>query len=63
MDFYPFRPPLVGFVGSLLLSNTKLFAPVDAAPAVRPPRIQTLDGLHGFLALGVVFLHGAAYHR
>jgi peptidoglycan/LPS O-acetylase OafA/YrhL len=63
MNFYPSSAPLVGFVALLLLVNTKLFASADVPPSQHPARLQTIDGLRGFLALSVVFYHGAIYHR
>ena len=63
MNFYPAWPPLVTFVGMFWLADISLFASADAPPAPRPTRLQTIDGLRGFLALSVVLFHGALYHR
>ncbi len=63
MDFYPAWPAFLTFVGLFVLADTRLFASADAPPAPRPARLQTIDGLRGFLALSVVLFHGAVYHR
>ena len=63
MSFYPAWPPVVAFLGLFWLADTRLFASADAPPAPRPARLQTIDGLRGFLALSVVLFHGAVYHR
>ncbi len=63
VGYYPLWPPVLGFAALLLLANTRLFASADAPPSLRPARLQTIDGLRGFLALSVVFFHGAVYHR
>ena len=62
MDFYPLWPPLAGFIGLLLLAGRPWFASADAPPSLRASRVATIDGLRGFLALSVVFYHGAIYH-
>ncbi len=46
-----------------MLTNTKLFSLADAPKTLHPTRIQNIDGLRGFLALSVVFFHGAIYHK
>lgn len=63
MDFYPGWPVPAMFIGLFWLAGTPLFASADAPPAARPGRLQTIDGLRGFLALSVVLFHGAVYHR
>ncbi len=63
MNFYPVWPPLITFIGLFWLADTRLFASADAPPAPRLARLQTIDGLRGFLALSVVLFHGAVYHR
>lgn len=47
----------------LAISATPLFRAADVPPNPRGARISTLDGLRGFLALGVFFDHGAVYHE
>ena len=62
MDFYPVWPPFAGFAILVLLAGLRPFASADMPPAPRAVRQQTIDGLRGFLALGVLFHHGAIYH-
>jgi peptidoglycan/LPS O-acetylase OafA/YrhL len=63
MGFYSFWPYLVGMAAILILASTPLLRWADAPPKSAPSRIHTLDGLRGFLALGVVFHHAAIYHQ
>lgn len=63
MNFYAVWPPLLGFVGLFFFANTPLFKAADAPPSPRKSRVAPIDGLRGFLALSVVFFHGAIYHR
>ncbi len=53
------------FGGSILIFffvGTPLFRYADAPPTRVPGRFETIDGLRGFLALGVFFHHAATYH-
>src|SRR5438045_5961231 len=43
------------------LAATPLFRSADAPPSDKGFRVTTIDGLRGFLALSVVFHHGAVY--
>ena len=47
----------------LLVAATPAFRLADAPPSDGHQRLRSLDGLRGFLALAVVFHHGAIYHR
>jgi peptidoglycan/LPS O-acetylase OafA/YrhL len=42
---------------------TPLFRAADTPPSPQPNRVVVIDGLRGFLALGVVFHHVAVYHE
>jgi peptidoglycan/LPS O-acetylase OafA/YrhL len=44
------------------LASTPLMRWADTPPSPTPERITALDGLRGFLALGVFFHHAAVYH-
>ncbi|MBV9653028.1 MAG: acyltransferase [Acetobacteraceae bacterium] len=56
--------PLFVCVGILLvLARSPLLAGADPPPSDRTPRVATLDGLRGFLALAVVFHHVGIYHN
>ena len=56
--------PCLAIVALLLcLVGTPLFRAADTAPGRATGRLATLDGLRGFLALGVVFHHVAIFHR
>ena len=65
MDFYPVWPVVAGLAVLLLLAGLPWFATADKPPGRSPAsaRVRTIDGLRGFLALGVMFHHGAIYHR
>lgn len=60
MDYLSIWPFFAGLAILLVLVGTPLFAALDA-PA-EAERVTTLDGLRGYLALAVVFHHGAIYH-
>jgi len=63
MGFYSVWPYFAGMVVILLLASTPLLTWADTPPKTVPGRIRTIDGLRGFLALGVVFHHAAIYHQ
>jgi peptidoglycan/LPS O-acetylase OafA/YrhL len=51
-------------IGLLLaVAATPLYRAADSPPIPTSSRIETLDGLRGFLALGVFFHHAAIYHQ
>lgn len=60
MDYLSIWPFFVGLAILLVIVGTPLFAALDT-PA-EAERVTTLDGLRGYLALAVVFHHGAIYH-
>jgi peptidoglycan/LPS O-acetylase OafA/YrhL len=62
MDYYSIWPVLVCLAVLLAAASLLPFVSVDV-PAGRRERISVLDGLRGFLALGVFFHHAAIYHR
>jgi peptidoglycan/LPS O-acetylase OafA/YrhL len=45
------------------LAELPLFRAADSPPGAAGKRVSALDGLRGFLALGVFFHHAAIYHR
>ena len=47
----------------LIICGSPLFKAADVPPNPGRARISTLDGLRGFLALGVFFHHAAIYHE
>jgi peptidoglycan/LPS O-acetylase OafA/YrhL len=63
MGFYSIWPYFAGMAIILLFANTPLLRWADTPPKTIPARVQTIDGLRGFLALGVVFHHAAIYHH
>jgi peptidoglycan/LPS O-acetylase OafA/YrhL len=63
MGPYSIWPYFAGMALLLSFASTPLFRAADVPPNPRGPRISTLDGLRGFLALGVFFHHAAIYHR
>jgi peptidoglycan/LPS O-acetylase OafA/YrhL len=60
MDYLSIWPFFAGMALLLLIVATPLFAALDAPAGAE--RVTTLDGLRGYLALAVVFHHGAIYH-
>jgi peptidoglycan/LPS O-acetylase OafA/YrhL len=63
IEFYSVWPCFAATAFLLLLAASPAFKAADVPPNPIGPRISTLDGLRGFLALGVVFHHGAVYHQ
>jgi peptidoglycan/LPS O-acetylase OafA/YrhL len=63
IEFYSIWPCFAATAFLLLLAACPAFNAADVPPNPDGPRISTLDGLRGFLALGVVFHHGAVYHQ
>ena len=63
MDFHPVWPVVTDLAVLLLLAGLPWFSFADQPSTSRPTRVRTIDGLRGFLALGVMFHHGAIYHR
>ena len=63
MGFYSAWPYFAGMAVVLLLAGTPLLRWADTAPTTVAARVHTIDGLRGFLALGVVFHHAAVYHQ
>lgn len=51
--------PMLGIVGSVLalLSLRRVFAFLDSPPSVHTHRLDSIDGIRGFLATAVVFHH------
>ncbi len=62
MDIYSAWPFFVSLALLFAMAATPVLAAADQPPSDRPNRLATLDGLRGFLALAVVFHHGAIYH-
>ena len=62
MTAYSVWPYFVVMALLLALVACPLFSAADVPPNPKGPRISTLDGLRGFLALGVFFNHAAIYH-
>ncbi len=63
MTYASIWPSCVEMALLLLLAATPLFRAADTPPSPQPQRIKTLDGLRGFLALGVFFHHATIYHQ
>jgi peptidoglycan/LPS O-acetylase OafA/YrhL len=63
MSTYSVWPYFAEMALLLLIAASPLFGAADVPPNPGVSRISTLDGLRGFLALGVFFHHGAIYHR
>ncbi len=63
MSTYSIWPYSACTVFLLVIAASPLFKAADAPPNPRGARISTLDGLRGFLALGVFFHHAAIYHE
>jgi peptidoglycan/LPS O-acetylase OafA/YrhL len=62
MNVHSIWPYFACMVFVLVIASTPLFKAADVPPNPRGLRISTLDGLRGFLALGVFFYHGTLYH-
>jgi peptidoglycan/LPS O-acetylase OafA/YrhL len=62
VSYYSIWPMLALLVALFGLAATPLFKAADSPPSPTRSRVQTLDGLRGFLALAVFFHHGALYH-
>lgn len=62
MNFYSVWPYFAGMVIVLFFAGTALLRWAETPPHFAPSRVATIDGLRGFLALSVVFHHGALYH-
>src|SRR5258708_2116203 len=63
MGFYSVWPYFTGMAVILLVASTPLLNWADTPPKAVPARVLTMDGLRGFLALGVFFHHAAIYHQ
>jgi len=63
MDAYSIWPYFLCMAFVLVAASGRVFKAADVPPNPRNQRISTLDGLRGFLALGVFFGHGTIYHR
>jgi peptidoglycan/LPS O-acetylase OafA/YrhL len=61
-SFYSVWPYFAGMAAILSLASSPLLKMADAPSMKVPARVHTIDGLRGFLALGVVFHHAAFYH-
>jgi peptidoglycan/LPS O-acetylase OafA/YrhL len=62
MSAYSIWPYFAIMAILMALVASPLFRAADVPPNPQGPRISTLDGLRGFLALGVFFHHAAIYH-
>lgn len=63
MGFYSIWPYFVGMATILLVARTPLLSWADTPPKAQSGRVYAMDGLRGFLALGVFFHHAAIYHQ
>jgi peptidoglycan/LPS O-acetylase OafA/YrhL len=63
MDFYAVWPYVIITIFLVFITSTPLLRSADLPPTIVPARVQTIDGLRGFLALGVFFHHAAIYHQ
>lgn len=55
-------PFLVSIAALLGIACLPVLAPADVPPSPHADRFSTLDGLRGFLALGVLYCHGMQNH-
>jgi peptidoglycan/LPS O-acetylase OafA/YrhL len=62
MQFYSVWPIFIIVATVLALVYTPVFAAADTPPNPHGSRLSGLDGLRGFLALGVFFHHASIYH-
>jgi peptidoglycan/LPS O-acetylase OafA/YrhL len=62
MSVYSIWPYFVCMVALLAIAATPILKLADTPPNPRGVRLSALDGLRGFLALGVFFHHAAIYH-
>lgn len=62
LDFYSIWPSALVLMLLTALAGSPLMKAAESAPVPTPSRVETLDGLRGFLALAVFFHHGALYH-
>jgi len=62
MDFFSVIPYATDSLLLLLIASTPLFRLADSPPSDSRQRDRNIDGLRGFLALGVFFHHAATYH-
>ena len=63
MDFYSVWPYFIIIIFLLCIANSRLLNSIDNPQDGNLTRVQTLDGLRGFLAFGVFFHHVAFYHQ
>jgi peptidoglycan/LPS O-acetylase OafA/YrhL len=63
MDFYVIWPYIAVTIVIGLFASSPLLRSADLPPTTVPARVQTIDGLRGFLALGVFFHHSSIYHH
>jgi peptidoglycan/LPS O-acetylase OafA/YrhL len=63
MGFYVVWPCLVVTIIIVLFASTPLLQLADVPPTIIPARVDTIDGLRGFLSLAVFFHHAAIYHQ
>jgi peptidoglycan/LPS O-acetylase OafA/YrhL len=63
LGYYAIWPCFALLALLLALCATPLFAIADTPPNPRGIRVSNIDGLRGFLALGVFFHHAAVYHQ
>ena len=62
LDFFSVWPFFVEIGLLLVLVATPVFRAADSPPIPATNRIETFDGLRGFLALSVFFHHSVVYH-
>lgn len=62
MGYFSVWPMLAVLAGLFVLAMAPAFRAADTPPIPTHHRVETLDGLRGFLALAVFFHHGALYH-
>ena len=63
IDYYSVWPFFLEIGLLLALVATPVFRTADSPPIPTDNRIETLDGLRGFLALSVFFHHAAVYQQ
>jgi peptidoglycan/LPS O-acetylase OafA/YrhL len=63
VGFYSVWPYFLVMLAIFILACTPLLKWADLPLTNAPARVQTVDGLRGFLALGVFFHHTSIYHQ
>ncbi len=63
MELYSIWPAYLSFAFVFILILLPVFRGADVPPSAVAQRVSTIDGLRGFLALGVFLQHALDYHQ